>query len=551
MPKLEFNDLFSFDSLKLGWERMIASVGSDVKDYFGISVYHADFDNQIELLSISLRNGKYAPSRPFKYFEPKKSGTQRTKTVLYIQDAIVYQTIGNHIAEKLYSHLAESKHHVFGSVLNPDVVKGVMLFDEEDSDYYFFEYYVNLYNRFIQGINDTLNEKAVKYRLETDITGFFDCIPHSTLLLILNDFKIDQSIINLLSTCLNIWSGTRDSPTYGVGIPQGPATSFLLANIILDGLDREVIKDGLYYFRFMDDIRIYGKTKKELVSILTLLDRHLKSKSLSINIKKTSIQEVSKVNDEHERILDSSGIPLTSEILDDIDVDIVNQDSTQLSTKEHLNFDTIDDEFASKIYKSIIKVTENELRQFYDEHKKNNPLNLDNDETRRFLTLCQKWRSTIKALRGIEEFEPNKNLVPIWLFGIQNVFWKTNAFVWNLQLYADLRSEYQLITTLISNFEDYEWVQYQTLAIFDKVIIEDSQKQRSTLKKLRESTSPLVRLGYYSALLETIKTNSQIFESVAAVLKEEPEEYVKNTVLNLIRRKHLDIPIESLKMWFL
>jgi hypothetical protein len=59
------------------------------------------------------------------------------------------------------------------------------------------------------------------YKLETDITGFFDCIPHSKLLqLLYKKFDIDPSILDLFSECLNTWSGTSESATQGVGIPQ-------------------------------------------------------------------------------------------------------------------------------------------------------------------------------------------------------------------------------------------------------------------------------------------------------------------------------------------
>ncbi len=275
MKKSTYENCFSKSSLKLSWERVISSVGADAKDYFGIGVFSRNTDIVLSELSELLLSEKYQPKRPFKYFEPKKSGTQRTKTVLDIEDALVFQAISNHIAELEYLNLIETNKCVFGSVLNESVSKGVQLLEEETDNFYFFEFYVEPYNRFITSINETIETGKVTHILETDITGFFDTIPHSTILLELKNRGIHTKILDVLSKCLNIWSGTRDSATYGVGIPQGPAGSFLIANIILDSLDRLAIKNGLHYYRFMDDIRIYGKSRDELVQCLVGIDRHL------------------------------------------------------------------------------------------------------------------------------------------------------------------------------------------------------------------------------------------------------------------------------------
>lgn len=180
---LQFEKCFAPKAMMLSWERANISIGSDAKDYFGISIYQSNIKKRLDQLSERILNGKYQPLRPFKYFEPKSTGTQRTKTVLNIEDALVYQAIGNHIAELLYQELEETRQSVFGSVLNANVKNGVKLLDEETEDYYFFEYYVNLYNRFIDSIEATVKIKSITHILETDITGFFDAIPHSVLIL--------------------------------------------------------------------------------------------------------------------------------------------------------------------------------------------------------------------------------------------------------------------------------------------------------------------------------------------------------------------------------
>ncbi|XCF07531.1 RNA-directed DNA polymerase [Tamlana crocina] len=551
-----FKNCFSPDSILLAWERVIASVGTDAKDYFGISVFNSNLTKNLKNLTEEINSGKYNPSRPFKYFEPKINGTQRTKTVLGIKDAIVYQAIANHVAEFTYDHFAETRHFVFGSVLNPDVKKGVKLLEEDVIDYYFFEYYVSLYNRFVQSINETVDKRSIKFRLETDITSFFDTIPHSTLIIELNGFKIDNDILELLGKCLNFWSGTRDSQTIGVGIPQGPAASYFFANLILDSLDRLAMKNGLIYYRFMDDIRIYDSNKKTLNSALIIFDRHLKSKSLSINIKKTSIQEVAHSDNEKGRLLDSSGIKIKkNKKSKEIDVDILEHDSTQISGDEEKNIKSLDKREALSFYYDAIHEIEDELTDIYYATKDENILESsflkDVKLVRRFLTLSQKWRLITQNLIDIDDKVPDYEMVDIWLFGISRIFWKANNLIWNLTYYFDLKDYNDEFNKLIEDFRDYEWVKYQLLAVYGKTLDFNSQKVNSIIKKISKEESPLVRLGYYKMLVEKIKINSQIADSLSYLIKSEPEIYVQETVLNLIHQKNLNIPIDNLKSWFL
>src|SRR5690242_11413233 len=138
MIKSSYIECFSERALYLSWKRVLASVGSDAKDFFGISIFTEKPKFHLEKLSKLIISNEYLPRRPFKYFAPKKTGTQRTKTVLKIEDAIVYQAIGNHIAEITYDDLNKTRNCVFGSVLNADVKKGVKLLEEDPEDYYFF-----------------------------------------------------------------------------------------------------------------------------------------------------------------------------------------------------------------------------------------------------------------------------------------------------------------------------------------------------------------------------------------------------------------------------
>ena len=187
---------FNAESLLLGWERYISSTGFEYKDLAGVQRYQTDLNENLRNLSNYIIAGKYKPTRPFKYFEPKASGMQRTKSVLIIEDAIVYQAIVDTIAYSNYDELTSyCNEFVFGSVLHPNVKLGVKLLDEDVPKFYFFKYYFPLYQKFLEGVNLELDNEEVVYKFETDITGFFDCIPHSILSNYLSEFDVEDIIL--------------------------------------------------------------------------------------------------------------------------------------------------------------------------------------------------------------------------------------------------------------------------------------------------------------------------------------------------------------------
>jgi hypothetical protein len=594
MNQIETKGLFSSEDIELAWERVCASVGSDVKDYFGINVFDSNISLHLRTTFDELESNSYSPTRPFKYFEPKKCGTQRTKTVLGIKDAIVYQAIADKIGTELYQKLAKNKDFVFGSVLNENVSKGIDILDEDEPDFYFFEYYVNLYNRFVEGISETLTSGEVQYKLETDITGFFDCIPHATLLLKLHAYGIEKGLLDLLSSCLNSWSGTRDNVTLNVGIPQGPPASFLLANILLDELDEIIIDLDLKYFRFMDDIRVYAPTREKLLDILVIIDRNLKAHSLSINASKTEIKIVDAGSNEEDLMLDGSGISFDEELfnqsdfygqdseyefdvygqneeyqghfygqnteaederkaeIDQIEIEqraeneLVVQDETQLKNinKHVLN--------SSKISLFLLKDTESKLLGLFESNKDIDVSEaLPNDTVRTFLTLSQRWRSLCSSLKDSGEYIPDLNLVKVWFFGVEKIYWKSNSMAWNLNLYDCLEGhaeEYERILVKLSRFE---WVKYQLLNVFYKVYPSDFKRHEIAIEELTNEQSPLIRLGYFSVLVVSIKEDSSLFNSYSDALKKESDEYVKEAILSSVHYKNTQVSIQSLKEWFL
>jgi hypothetical protein len=547
-----FIKYFSADNLRLAWERMIRSNGKDVKDFFGMEVYATNLDKNLEKLSELILNGYYQPQRPFKYYEPKASKTQRTKTVLCIEDALVYQAIADRIAAQNYRTLTENNSFVFGSVLHAEVEKGLELLNEEDPDFYFFEYYIPLYNRFLNSVNNEIENTAIRHKLETDITGFFDCIPHSRLLLTLHQFGLEPEMLDFLADCLNIWSGTRESITAGVGIPQGPAASFFLANLFLYDLDHLILMEGYTYYRYMDDIRIYEETEEKLTEALVLIDNFLKSRALSLNAKKTNTELIGENREsmKYDLIRTASG----KEYL----VYERNSEGKLYFSDEHSDHEqqtkfiikSIDDKelvgFCKKEIEEVEVILLDKFKLLGKADFNIGDFLKDDKFNKQIISLAYRWRNANSILSGQMKGKPNDKMVPIWLFCLEHYYWKANHFCWNLNLYGPNQEISKAIQHLMPKFRIYEWVRFQMLSNMSNGQIFDASQLKKLFRDASEEKSPLVRMGYFMILLKQLKPAQQLYASLKKAIRDDSEPYIKNRLALIGGNENSD----NIKYWF-
>jgi RNA-directed DNA polymerase len=74
------------------------------------------------------------------------------------------------------------------------------------------------------------------------------------------------------------------------GTPQGGPASPLLANILLDDLDKELERRGLRFVRYADDFVIFTKSKRSAERVFDSVHRYLTTKlHLVVNLEKSRI----------------------------------------------------------------------------------------------------------------------------------------------------------------------------------------------------------------------------------------------------------------------
>ena len=551
---------FSPAPLRLAWERMVRSNGKDVKDFFGIEIFGSNLDKNLERLSEAVINGEFKPQRPFKYYEPKASKTHRTKSILSIEDALVYQAIADRVATANYKKLSDNNRFVFGSVLHPEVEKGLDLLQDPNAEFYFFKYYIPLYNQFINSVNTEIENTNIRFKLETDITGFFDSIPHSKLLMTLRKFGVEPEILDLLNDCLNVYSGTKESITPGVGIPQGPAASFFFANVFLNDLDYLITQSGYTYFRYMDDIRIYEETEEKLIEALVVIDNYFKGRALSLNTKKTSIEEIG-IDRESEKFPLLAGYENVFEEYWRNNVDdekqklryLTDQNSDNEQEKNYV-IRTIEGEELINYCKKEIADVENFLfakfKDMESEHFNSRIIANDEELKSKMVNQAYKWRNSNTILKTIDKPILNEALIPIWLFCVEHFFWKANHFCWNLNQYGTNMFIATRLNELLTKFKSFEWVRYQILSNTATVQNFNPSELKEIFRKSKDEPSALVRLGYYMILLKHLNAKHQLFASLRQAIKDDREPYIRSRLSFFLAQVSDDEKLEDIKFWF-
>ncbi len=552
-----YQKYFNHDAIKLAFHRVQCWPERMIKDQVGIRAFRAQLDKNCDQLSQHIFEGKFKAQRGFKFYVPKASKTMRTKGVLSIEDAIVYQAIANSIAEKSYEVLDQFSPFVFGSVLNEEVKNGVDILKGEKPIFFFLKSWQGLRQKYADSIIQAIEIDKVKYKFETDITGFFDSIPHYNLLLKLSvEFGVEDEILDLLGDCLNIWSGTKEGPTPGVGIPQGPPPSFLLANLLLHGLDHQLVDQGYRYYRYMDDISIYSYEEDELLDALLIIDKYTKANALSINAKKTSIQEIKEgVQDEKVKELkkirafssydDSEGVEITIKVESKKDKSKkagIDKDLAKLSQQDNSNanenFTTITDTSEIiKYWKNQIKEVEKELPTLFEDSKADKLVMKDTFDDIDAIRLSASYGIALRELRYVEyKIAPNEALLKYWLFFYEKYFWRADKLGYTLMNYRYSKELKSKLTNLLEGIlAKYEWGKYHILQNLSLTQDFDEKELRQVyFQRLKSEESDLVKISLYRLLYKHCKTN-QFRATLQNQLNKEQNQYLKVVIAEFNR----------------
>ena len=163
----------------------------------------------------------------------------------------------------------------------------------------------NIASSYVKALSEDLTQRDPEqtWVCSTDIMTFYDSIQRPKLLKTLG-VRVKQDAPRLLiEHALNTPTVPKNTPRkrhaefrLSEGVPQGLAISNILASIYMQGVDEAMAKQGVAYYRYVDDVVMYGD-KEPVEAALRSLTARLRPRGLALHPKgsgKTHIASLSK-----------------------------------------------------------------------------------------------------------------------------------------------------------------------------------------------------------------------------------------------------------------
>lgn len=251
---MRWESLVSIQNLKLAWRRINTGRNFQHKRFFRdlYLVYETALDHNLKTLREKLLNHAWTPSHPHRLYIPKPSGLQRPISLLGIEDQILLQAVANIFAKKLSAPRGKVElKTVFSNILSAP------------SDSIFFtQPWQDSYNAFQKRCR-TLHAGGNHWIAHFDLAAYYDTISHDMLLRIVSPQRRHTDTWDRVKSWFATWSASEPDSVTSHGIPQGPLASDFLAEAFFIPIDLELAKRNITYVRYVDDIRLFGRSENE------------------------------------------------------------------------------------------------------------------------------------------------------------------------------------------------------------------------------------------------------------------------------------------------
>ena len=232
-------------NLSRAWKQVKANKGSAGIDGMTIEAFPAFARKHWPRIVRALEQGRYRPAPVRRVWIPKPDGSKRPLGVPTVLDRVIQQALAQ--------------------VLGP-------LFEAGFSDHSYGFRPGRSAHEALAVLENGWKQK-LRYAVDCDLKSFFDTVNHDRLITALKEKVRCPRVLSLIHRYLVAGvvmpEGTREATPQGV--PQGGPLSPLLANIVLDPLDKELESRGLTFARYADDFVVLVRSAKAAQRVMASL----------------------------------------------------------------------------------------------------------------------------------------------------------------------------------------------------------------------------------------------------------------------------------------
>ena len=261
--------ILSRENLNRAYLQVVRNKGAEGVDGMKYTELKEHLEKNGENIKEQLRTRKYKPQPVRRVEIPKPDGGVRNLGVPTVTDRFIQQAIAQ--------------------VLTP-------IYEEQFHDHSYGFRPNRCAQQAILTALDMMND-GYEWIVDIDLERFFDTVNHDKLMTLIGRTIKDGDVISIIRKYLV--SGIMIDDEYKdsvVGTPQGGNLSPLLANIMLNELDREMEKRGLNFVRYADDCIIMVGSEMSANRVMRNISRFIEEKlGLKVNMTKSKVDRPNKI----------------------------------------------------------------------------------------------------------------------------------------------------------------------------------------------------------------------------------------------------------------